>query len=777
MSNVRPRAEARSVPSPVNSPRRGAVAGPPRRAGFNSPWESLLACLQALLFCGPLAACGGGGSAAGPTGLVIEGLESGAVRPALAAELERRFGDEPWTLRFTFIQSSDGATEGSIHEGLAGLPAEFAYSDSTGTLWVGRVGYRQQGDLLRVTRREGLRWCVDLVARRPEALLGEPQLCMPAEGPRIDALRRAELELSWTFDGEGPGELLADRREALQPMAGKEGRHVAFEGLRTRLPQAEVWTERFENAAREVTRGRWLARSFAGLDGGEGPVWIARPSATWENWLDRAGGASRPRYSLASEACLFALEGHLSGDLRRAGIRGEWESRWGTVSSEALARAAVTAALGTYGDHDLDAWVGHLHRAGLALSLDELFSSILPVAAPRGSTEVGAGSRSELLREPQLAFGLRWWMEHADGDLESLWMGTDTVAVPDSQLERSYAEALNERVADLEPWARRRPELPSGVCLRLPEDPVQRMGKALDVALESASELGAPVVSIEVVAWEAAEGYAQSPTLDELRYLKSRCDLHGCQLALSTHFLDAPSRHILGAEATGTQAQFDADLRRFEAASVHFALLAEWSGASWWCWTSDTWAWMRTQPDRAEETQLDPFEAERMERVSQRWPALIERVRRCFGGGLTLNSSHLSGVRSFAHWEAFDAVSHAFFPEGLASEEGYMREIDLRNKFTKRIEELAEKGETPAGLPWILWGCGVSGSEFGTRQAALRGGPARPGLPQMFSAALLAVLPPPEELGVLWWSWPVGPATDPRGFDLRTTWAPGVLTR
>lgn len=725
---------------------------------------------------------GCGGSAEPPDrapGLELVGLGEDPGERALAAALEARFADEPWTLSFQ-VAAAEG--EAPPTEPPGRLPGDFAeWGERPGQWFVGRVGYRHPGDLLRATRREGTRWTVDCVVRDPGSLALAPERCAPATEPGIDALRRGELELSWAWRGAGAGELRFDRRVQLQLLPAGEGELVSREGLRTRLPAGEAVRTGFADCAAELARGRWQARSLAGVGDNDLEVWNARPSWTFDEWVARTGSV-RPRLEASTPAVLLALEGHRAADLREVGARGEWTARSGAAADPRLEAAVVSASSATWGGSELEPWIARLHRAGLSASLDELFAPWLPGAAPKSSTATGAASPSPLIAEPQLAFATRWLAlneaANAPDFLASLWNGRVPLELPDAELESRYQASLTA-LAEAQAFdanAAAGGPLPWGVCLRLPDDPAAWLGAPALAALEDARAVGARQVQVDVVLWESARGYDQRPGVSELQWLADRCGELGLGLCLSAHFLDAPGRHLLGVEFSGGAEAFATDLDRLESSAVHAALLAERVGAAWLCLTSDTHAWLRTRESGYAEEALDEFGRERMAQAADRWPGLVARLRGCTGAGLTVSVSTPLALAQFGEWELLDAASYAFFPAHLSTPEGYLRPGDLEVKLGQQLESLDEAlGD--ADVPLVLWGAGVSASELGRTRADLRGGALDPRLPAMFTAALRAALGAGPERGLLLWDWPVGPDDQPRGLGLRGRVGADVLAR
>ena len=755
--------------APTGEPPAGAHPGGERIGKLRS-------LALALLFAAA-PACGGGPVEA-PSGLELVGLGESPGERSLAAALEARFADEPWTLRFQLAPGEDGASPG---EPPARLPADFAqWGERPGQWFVGRVGYRHPADLLRATRRDGVRWTVDCVLRDAELLARAPECCAPASRPGIDALRRGELELSWSWLGDGAGELRLDRRAQLELMPAGTGELQVQDGLRTRLPEDGSAHADFAESAGEVARGRWQARSLAGVDGSDLELWNARPSWSFDDWVARTGGVA-PRFEAGTRGVLLSVEGHRAADLRALGARGEWLVQLGPAADADLERAVVAASSATWLGADLDPWIGRLQRAGLSLSLDELFAEWLPGAAPQGATATGAGSPSALIRDPQLAFATRWLaLNHAANAAKfftALWSGDVPLDLPDAALEARYQAALTALAEASDGERPASPGLPWGVCLRLPLDPAAWLGTPAVEALADARRAGARQVQVEVVAWESPRGYAQRPTVRELQWLADRCRAAQLGLCLSTHFLDAPGRHLLGVEFGGDGDDFARDLDRLESAAVHFALLAERVQAQWLCLTSDTHVWLRTREgaDFAESGALDEFGRERLEQAAQRWPGLIARLRACTDARLTAAVSSPLALAQFGFWESLDAASVALFPAHLATPEGYLRPQDLEVKLGLYLETLA--GARPGNAPLILWGAGATASELGRQRADLRGGDLDPAVPALFTAALRGALGPEPTAGLLLWDWPVGPDDQPRGLGLRGRLDADVLAR
>lgn len=722
-------------------------------------------------------ACGGGASEA-PVGLRLVGLGETPGERALAAALEARFADEPWTLRFQ-LAPDEGAAAPAVPP--ADLPGDFAHwGERPGQWFVGRVGYRHPADLLRATRREGARWTVDCVLRDAELLARAPERCAPSSLPGIDALRRGELELSWSWSGDGAGELRCDRRAQLALMPAGIGELQVHDGLRTRLPEAGRAHVGFVEAAGEVARGRWQARSLAGIGGNELELWNARPSFSFDDWVARTGGVA-PRFEASTRGVLLAVEGHRAADLRALGARGEWLAELGPAADARLEQAVVAASSATWLGAELEPWVGRLQRAGVSLSLDELFAEWSTGAEPEGATVSGAGCPSALVRDPQLAFAARWLaLNHAANATEflaALWSGEVPLDLPDAALEARYQAALTA-LAETHVAERPAPAgLPWGVCLRLPLDPADWLGSPAVEALADARHSGARQVQVEVVAWESPGGYTQRPTVRELQWLADRCGEAQLGLCLATHFLDAPGRHLLGVEFNGDGEDFAGDLDRLESAAVHFALLAERVQAEWLCLTSDTHVWLRTREvaDFAEGVAPDEFGRERMAQASERWPGLIARLRNCTEARLTAAVSSPVALAQFGFWESLDAASATLFPAHLATPEGYLRASDLEVKLGLYLETLAEARGVDE--PLILWGTGATASELGRERADLRGGDLDPAVPALFTAALRAALGAEPASGLLLWDWPVGPDDQPRGLGLRGRLDADVLAR
>jgi hypothetical protein len=747
-------------------------------------------------------ACGGG-EAEAPAGLQLVGLGESPGERALAAALEARFAAEPWTLRFQFAAEEGGAPPAGSP---ADLPADFAqWGERPGQWFVGRVAYRHPADLLRATRREGVRWVVDCVLRDAELLARAPERCAPASLPGIDTLRRGELELSWAWRGDGAGELRCDRRAELELLPAGVGELQAREGLRTRLPEDGSAHAGFAESAGEVARGRWQARSLAGLAGNELELWNARPSWSFDDWVARSGSVA-PRFEASTRGVLLAVDGHRVEDLRALGARGEWLTELGPAADGRLEQAVVSASSATWLGGDLEPWIARLQRAGLSLSLDELFAEWLPGAEsqgagpggsgplgsgplgsgprkvmPRGATATGAGSPSALIRDPQLAFATRWLaLNHAANAgefLTALWSGDVQLDLPDAALEARYQAALTALV---EADVAERPapaDLPWGLCLRLPLDSSEWLGTPAVEALAGARRSGARQVQVEVVAWESSRGYAQRPTVRELQWLADRCREAQLGLCLATHFLDAPGRHLLGVEFNGDEEDFARDLDRLESAAVHFALLAERVQAEWLCLTSDTHVWLRTREgaDFAEAAALDEFGRERMAQGAERWPGLIARLRGCTDARLTAAVSSPGALAQFGFWGSFDAASVALFPAHLATPEGYLRAPDLEVKLGLYLETLSQAAGSAE--PLVLWGAGATASELGRERADLRGGDLDPAVPALFTAALRGALGAQPSSGLLLWDWPVGPDDEPRGLGLRGRLDADVLAR
>lgn len=739
-----------------------------------SKWLGILA-LTLLLAGAP--ACEDGGPEP-PAGLELIGLGETPAERVLASALEARFAGEPWTLRFQ-LAPEEGIAPPT--ESPAGLPAEFArWGERPGQWFVGRVSYRHPADLLRVTRLEGARWTVDLVLSDAELLARAPERCAPAPQPGIDALRRGELELSWSWRDDGAGELRCDRRAQLEVMPAGAGELQMRDSLRWRLPEDGSAHAVFAKSVSELTRGRWQARSMAGLTGDELQVWHARPSWSFDHWVARTGGVA-PRFEPSTRGVFLAVEGHRDADLRALGAHGEWLDAFGAASDARLEQAVVAASSATWLGAALDPWVARLQRAGLSLSLDELFSEWLPGAAPQSATATGAGSPSALISEPQLAFAARWLaFNHAEEPAEfliALWSGEVRLELPDAALEARYQAALTALAETEFEEQLRVDDLPWGVCLRLPPDPAKWIGTPTLESLTDARRAGARHVQVEVVAWESKRGYSQRPTVRELQWLADRCSEAQLGLCLATHLLDAPGRHLLGVEFTGDREAFAADLDRLDSAAVHFALLAERVRADWLCLTSDTHVWLRTRESDlpADAIPLDEFGRERLAQAAERWPGLIARLRGCTGARLTVAVSSPSSLAQFGHWETLDAASITLFPAHLASPEGYLRASDLEVKLGLYLETCA--AAYPSAVPLILWGAGATASELGRQRADLRGGDLDSAVPELFTSALREVLGPEPASGLLLWDWPIGPDDQPRGLGLRGRLDADVLTR
>lgn len=706
------------------------------------------------------------------------GLGEGAGERELAEALEARFGGEPWTLRFQIAPEEQIAAPPRPP---AGLEDFAAWGERPGQWFVGRVGYRHPADLLRATRREGGRWTVDCVLRDAALLARAPERCAPAPEPRIDALRRGELELSWSWDGEEVGELRFDRRDVLETMPAGQGAVVSQDGLRTRLPEDGSANAGFARSAAELARGRWQARSLAGIEAAGLETWNARPAWTFDAWVERSGDVA-PHFEPSTATVLLAVDGHRGADLRAVGARGEWIEHLGAAADARLEAAVVSASSSAWLGADLEPWIARLHRAGLALSLDELFAPWLAGSAPTGATATGAGSPSPLIREPQLAFACRWYALHVSANgaawLADVWRGKVQLDLPDADLERRYQVALNALAAEVPAPPAAAGELPWGVCLRLPTRGADWLGAPTLAALEDARSAGARHVQVEVVAWESPGGYDQRPAVSELQWLADRCAERGLGLCLATHFLDAPGRHLLGVEFSGGAEEFAADLDRLEAAAVHFALLAERVDAAWLCLTSETHVWLRTREalDHDGGSSMDDFGRARMAQAAERWPALIARLRGCTRARLTACVASTGALAQFAAWGQLDAASFALFPEHLATPEGYLRDADLEGRSALILERLGAVPEE-FGVPLILWGAGASASRLGRTHADLRGGPLDEALPGRFAAALRAALGAEPEAGLLLWDWPVGADAQPRGLGLRGRLDSATLAR
>jgi hypothetical protein len=453
------------------------------------------------------------------------------------------------------------------------------------------------------------------------------------------------------------------------------------------------------------------------------------------------------------------------------GARGNW---W-------LDGSAVDAA-GWWWGRRLEAWGGHLVRAGLVPEVDVI---VADASVDRLSQHILAPARALLSRYLRVVDGTRWLR---------LWRGEESLLI-DDELRRGFevwlagpdlALGAGERE---ELWRKRRAELVAGPYQNgVAIDSNGRPGGGFDGAglaesLQAACALGADALSLtsyftEVAPPRAIFGGRVPPgrtALEGDAALAQACAM--ARRAGARRLLLQP--HLLLSESAGHSAW----LRRttpehwreffdeLEPMLVHYALLAELCDVDLLCLgTALTSANSKEGLDAPTKAFHD-----------QGWATAIDLARAAYGGCLTYAASVPGEAQGFPHWERLDFIGVSLFPRFGSLREAPLATNVLRRRWQTLLETLDALSQRHARPALIV--------EMGLRSTALCGtetsvATGRADLDEQvrvwgaFAGALADQRSAGGTLaGLYLWKWSVerGGAGAGRGFDLRDKPAQSVL--